>query len=88
MAIKDLINSGIGFAPGSIKFTVTHGLTPGTAVTITEGMTSLEGIASTNTSITRVLGSVWLIFRRSLSWHDPGSTRTLFCPSLQPRSLQ
>lgn len=29
MAIRDIIARGIGFAPASIKFIVTHGLIPG-----------------------------------------------------------
>ena len=39
MAIKDMIGSGIGFTPGSIKFIITRGLlastaAPGTADTV------------------------------------------------------
>ena len=43
MAIKDMIGSGIGFNPGSVKFIVTRGLASSSVVTVA-GPYCVEGI--------------------------------------------
>ena len=66
MAIKDLINAGIGYSPGSLGFVVTRGLTllaitPATLGLVATSDASLSGVSGSDFSVGAVGSSDELV---------------------------